>query len=190
VAGEPGAARRTLDQLYPPLAPAVQAWAHLRLGPRLRQELSPEDLAQEIWLRALEALPGWSPERCSFRAWLFAVGKRVLLELQRRVLRHAPEQAAAGSTTRLRALDEVPLEVTSLTRRVARDEQLRQFVARLDQLDEVERMTIVHCGFEELSLGDAAQRLGESYDATAKRWQRLRERLRSWSLPPELVAGV
>jgi RNA polymerase sigma factor (sigma-70 family) len=187
---DPEASRRTLAQLYSPLAPALHAWAELRLGRGLRRELAPEDLAQEVWLRALEALPSYSPARCSFRAWLFAVGKRVLLEVQRRARRHGKELPAGGSSTRLAALGEVPFEVTSLTRRVAKDEQVQRFVARVRELDDVERMTVIHCGFEELSLREAAQRLGESYDATAKRWQRLRERLRSWSVPLEMVSGV
>jgi RNA polymerase sigma factor (sigma-70 family) len=189
----PGAdrpAHEALAELYAPLAPALHAWATLRLSARLRRELSPADLAQEVWLRALEVFGAWDARVSSFRAWLFAVAKRVLLEAQRRARRRESEQPAAGSSTRVFALQEVPLEVTSLTRRVAKDEQVQRFVARLHALDDKERMTAIHCGLEELSLAEAAERLGESYAATAKRWQRLRDEMRGWGVPLGLVADA
>jgi RNA polymerase sigma factor (sigma-70 family) len=186
----PEAPGDALARLYPPLAPALLAWAELRLSPRLRRSVAPEDLAQEVWLRAVEVFASFDPARVSFRAWLFAVGKRVLLELHRRSVRHHQELGAGGSSTRLLALQDVPRDVTSLTRRVARDELVRNFVARLNELDEKERMTAIHCGLEELSIGEAAERLGEGYDATAKRWQRLRARIRGWGGSLEMVGGA
>ncbi len=177
-----------LTRLYPPLAPALHAWACLRLRPEDRPRLLPEDLTQEVWLRAFQVFPTFDEGRTSFRAWLFAVAKNVLLEVRRRARRSGAEQAAHGSSTRLAALDQVPLEVTSVTRRVAKDEDLQRFVEKLRELDETERQTVLHCGLEALSLKDAAARLGESYDATAKRWRRLRDRLRTWGAPLGLVA--
>lgn len=180
-------ARSELARLYPPLAPALHTWACLRLRTTDRIKIAPEDLTQEVWMRAVEVFHAWDPKRCSFRAWLFTVAKNVLLEVRRRSRKSSREEGAQGSSTRLLALDQVPLDVTSVTRRVAKDEEVRNFVAKLEELDEVDRMTVVHCGLEELSLSDAATRLGEKYDATAKRWQRLRERMRGWSVPLGLV---
>lgn len=187
---DPNTARERLAHLYPPLAPALVAWASLRLSPSLRRAVSPEDLAQEVWLRAFEVFGSFDAERVSFRSWLFAVAKRVLFEAQRRSLRLGHELAADGSSTRLLALHGVPDDVTSLTRRISRDERVRDFVQRLGELDDTERMTAIHCGLEELSLAEAAQRLGESIDATIKRWQRLRERMRSWAGALDLVGGA
>lgn len=191
VPGEPGDSeadpRCALARLYPPLAPALHAWACLRLRSGEHAKIAPEDLTQEVWLRAVEVFGSWDPQRCSFRAWLFTVGKNVLLELRRRARKSAFEQGANGSSTRLLALDQVPLDITSITRRVAKDEQVRNFVRKLDELDDVDRMTVLHCGLEELPLRDAAARLGENYDATAKRWQRLRERIRGWGTPLGIV---
>ena len=185
---EPGPNPRTeLARLYPPLAPALHAWACLRLGTREHTKIAPEDLTQEVWLRSVEVFASWDPTRCSFRAWLFTVGKNVLLELRRRARKSSREEGAHGSSTRLLALDQVPLDITSITRRVAKDEEIQTFVKKLGELDEVDRMTVVHCGLEELSLRDASARLGENYDATAKRWQRLRERIRGWGTPLGLL---
>jgi RNA polymerase sigma-70 factor (ECF subfamily) len=176
--------RTELARLYPPLAPALHAWASLRLRPEDRPGLLPEDLTQDVWLRAVEAYRSFDPARTTFRAWLFAVAKNVLLEARKRVRRAV---AAPGGTGGLAALHQVPAEITSVTRRVARDEEVQRFVARVHELDEVDRQTVLHCGLEQMNLAEAAARLGESYDATAKRWQRLRERIRGWGAPLGLV---
>ncbi len=175
----PDPAQRLAD-LYPPLAPALHAWACVRLGTD-RTRIAPEDLTQEVWLRAVEVFERFDAGRMPFRAWLFAVAKNVLLEVRRRLERCQAEVGAQGSTTRLLALDEVPLEVSSISRRLARDETVQQFVARVQTLDPIERMTILHCGLEGMPLAEAAARLGENPTATTKRWQRLRERMANWA---------
>lgn len=177
-----------LADLYTPLAPALHAWACVRLGAD-RARIAPEDLTQEVWLRAVEVFERFDGTRMPFRAWLFAVAKHVLLEVRRRLERFQAEQGAHGSTTRLLALDQVPLEVSTISRRLARDETVQQFVARVETLDQVERMTVVHCGLEGMPLAEAAARLGENATATAKRWQRLRERMANWAAPLGMVDG-
>jgi RNA polymerase sigma factor (sigma-70 family) len=187
---DPDATREALARLYPPLAPALVAWASLRLSPAMRRVVAPEDLAQEVWLRCFEVFDSFDADRTGFRAWLFAVAKRVLLEAQRRSMRLGRELAADGSSTRVLALHGLPDDVTSLTRRVSRDERVHDFVQRLADLDEKERMTVIHVGLEELSLTEAAQRLGESHEATGKRMQRLRERMRGWAGALDLIGGA
>lgn len=187
---DPNAAREGLARLYPPLAPALLAWASLRLSPSLRRAVAPEDLAQEVWLRALEVFDSFDERHMTFRAWLFAVSKRVLLEVHRRATSLSKELPTSGSSTRLLALDEVPDSVTSLTRRISKDETVRDFLAKLGELDEKDRMTAIHCGIEELSYAETAQRLGESYEATIKRWQRLRDRMRTWAGALDLLSNA
>ena len=113
----------------------------------------------------------------------------MLFEVQRKAWRHTRESTPEGSTSRLRALDDVPADVTSLTQRVQRDEGVRMFLDRVAQLDDDDRKTLIHCGLEELSLREAAERLDITRDAVAKRWQRLRDRIREWRIPEGLVAG-
>ena len=184
----PGPAAPAFAQLYPAVAPALHAWASMRLGSGDRGRIAPEDLTQEVWLRAFEIFAKFDAARMAFRPWLFAVAKHVLLEVRRR-LRHArPEQAALGSTSRLLALDQVPEEVTSISRRLAKDEALQRFLDRLHQLDPVELQTALHCGIEGMPQAEAAARLGELPATTAKRWQRLREHMRTWGAPLGLLA--
>ena len=124
-----------------------------------KRAVAPDDLAQEVWLRAFEAFDSFDERSTTFRAWLFAVGKRVLLEVQRQAVHLGPELGASGSSTRLLALDAVPDGVTSLTRRVSKDERVRSFLTKIGELDEKDRMTAIHCGLEELGYAETAQRL-------------------------------
>ncbi len=185
-AGAGDAAR--FGELYARLAPALFAWAELRLRPSTRRAVSPEDLAQEVWLRAAAILPAYDPAKSAFRPWLFAVAKNVLLEVQRKLARTWKDRSTEGETGRLFALDQVPEEVTSLSRRLARDDSLARFLARAGTLDEEDRLLLVHCGLEALPVGDVAARLDIGKEAAAKRWQRLRERVREWPSAQALLA--
>src|SRR5262249_43066081 len=61
----PDDTRAALSDLYAPLAPALHAWACMRLGPEDRLRLQPEDLTQEVWLRAFKVFHGFDPSRAS-----------------------------------------------------------------------------------------------------------------------------
>ena len=80
--------------------------------------------------------------------------------------------------------------MTAVSMRLSRDEGLAAFRAEVDALPEDDRKLVVHCGLEGLPLGEVAQRLGLSTEATGKRWQRLRARLAEGTLPEHLLAGV
>lgn len=185
---DPASPPPAFGQLYPTMAPALHAWACMRLAAGERPRVLPEDLTQEIWLRAFQVFGKFDAGRTSFRAWLFAVAKNVLLEVRRRLREQRPEQGALGSTTRLLALDQVPEDVTSISRRLAKAEDVQRFVARLQQLEPVELQTALHCGLEGMPQAEAAARLGEPPATTAKRWQRLREQMRTWGAPLGLLA--
>jgi predicted nucleotidyltransferase len=99
--------RSELARLYPPLAPALHAWACLRLRPEDRPRLAPEDLTQEVWLRAFTVFGAFDPARMMFRAWLSAGAKNVLLEARKRARRAGPERVTeqSGALARSRADD-------------------------------------------------------------------------------------
>jgi RNA polymerase sigma factor (sigma-70 family) len=177
-----------LGELYGRMLPSLYAWATLRIRPEYRRAICPEDLVQEVWLRAAQIFASFDAGRLSFRAWIFTVAKNVLFEVQRKAWKYTRERTPEGSTSKYRALLEVPADVTSLTQRVQRDEGVRLFLERAARLEDDDRKTLIHCGLEELSLREAAERLDLTRDAVAKRWQRLRERIREWRLPDGLVA--
>lgn len=173
--------------LYESIAPALVAWAELRIRPALRARLEPQDLAQEVWFRAWRALTRFDPERGSFRAWVFQIAKNVLLEAFRS-LREPTRPGSPGPTTKLFALQNLPDSATAISRRMARDETLRDFAEMVRGLEEDEQKLVLHCGLEGLPYREAAGRMGISDEALAKRWQRLRGRLVERGIPERLLA--
>lgn len=161
---------RHFEELFERVTPALQAWLALR-APRGRG-LDAQDLLQEIWLRALQNFGTYDAAR-SFRAWILGIAKNVLLQsLARPASRSLDGASSTGSGF------VVPDQATSLGRRFSRDEALELFLARVERLQPDERALLVYCGLEQYSAPEAARRLGLGAEATAKRWQTLRARLR------------
>lgn len=164
--------------------PALYGWAQLRVGRGLRRSLDPEDLVHEVWARALARFEEFDASR-SFRAWLFGIARNVLLETLRDAQRS--REAGAEASQARRAIDEAPDTVTSFTRRLARDEALARFLARVRELGEDEQTLVRMCGLEGATMKEAALRLGIGEEAAKKRWQRLRAELVQRDLPGELL---
>jgi RNA polymerase sigma-70 factor (ECF subfamily) len=164
--------------------PALYGWAQLRVGRRLRRGIEPEDLVQEVWARALTAFEDYDSTR-PFRPWLFGIARNVLLE----ELRGAQRRAADGldASVARRVLEQAPDEVTSFTRRLARDEALAHFLAQVRELGDDEQTLVRLCGLEGASTREAALALGINEEAAKKRWQRLRVELVRRELPHELL---
>ena len=158
----------------------LYCWLRARLNPRVRRDIDAEDLLQEVWVRAsrLERpQPVESP-----RSWLLAVAGYVFLEAVRGWRRRTSGTAGDKET----ALD-VPDDVTSFTRRIARAELRQQFFAELDALADEERLLLVQHGLEGRPMAQVAQQLAVTTEAAHKRWQRLRDRLRTMGSPADLM---
>jgi RNA polymerase sigma factor (sigma-70 family) len=171
------------EVLYADVAPALYAWAELRIRPSLRAQLEPQDLVQEIWLRGRRSFGSFDARGVGFRPWAFRIGKNILMEALRASRSDASPQVGGSPTKSVLALDRIPESVTSFTQRLAREDSMRAFLAEAQALDESDRMLLVHCGLEAESCAEAAVKLGLSEDAAIKRWQRLKARLRElpWS---------
>jgi len=181
--------RPPLARLCNDLGPALYAWTCLRLPARLRGRVAVEDVVQEIWLRVVGIYEqSFQSGSGSPRAFVFAVAKLVLLEVERHAYAREQKAATPGGTTWQKAIGQLPNEVTSLTQRLSRDERVKRFLAQVELLDEDDRRLLLFCGMEDMSQREAAERLGLSTDAAAKRWQRLAERLRSWESARDLLA--
>lgn len=158
--------------LYEDLAPSLYAWARLRMG---SASLDPDDLLQEVWIRALQHGAEFDPAKGSFRGWIFGIAKHVFLEaLRRRPVRRDATQASAAM-----ALDAWPDVATSIRSRLARDESVQRLVDHVATIDDLDRKVLLHCGLEDMPCTLAAVRLGIGVEAVTKRWQRLRARLRT-----------
>jgi RNA polymerase sigma-70 factor (ECF subfamily) len=160
---------------FAPIAPVLFAWASCRIGRELRQRIDPEDLVQEVSVRAFQRAGDYDPARGTFRQWLLGFANRVWLETLRELGNDplGPRRRLGGDSRLPGVMD----EVTTISRRVANDEAARACRARIDELDADDRRLLVAIGIEGLAHGEAAAVLGIGEDTCRKRWQRLRERL-------------
>lgn len=156
-----------LASLYERVAPAVHAWAKLRTRGPLASWCDPDDVVQEVFSRALARIDSYDPANSRFRAWVFRIANLVLMEAYRKV-------PAAPSAP---AIDEVPDSITSLSRRLSREEGLRRFVDQAAALGEDDLRLLLFKGLEGLDHDEASSRLGIDVATCRKRWQRLRARL-------------
>lgn len=171
-------------ELYARVAPALYAWASLRVRPSLRSRIEPGDVVQEVWLRAWQIFASFDSSKCPFRAWVFRVAKLVLLEVCRQ--QATPGRAALGPSTEMEVLRGAPDSMTAVSQRLSRDEAMRAFLERVEGLDGEERKLVAWCGVEGLGFADVARRLDLKRDAVAKRWQRLRARMAEWRVPADV----
>lgn len=172
---QPASSNVPFGDAYREAAPAVFAWVGVHLGPGLRSELDPEDVLQEVACRAFARQADYDPARGPFRAWLFGIARKVLFQSLERMTgsgRPDREWLTTGGLSR------VPEEATSVTRRVARDDAQRRFLALVDELTEEERTLVLQRGLEGLAHEEIAQALGIEAATAAKRWGRLVPRLR------------
>lgn len=162
------------EELFPEVAPALFAWASLRVRAPLRARLDPEDVLQEIGFRAWRQFGDFNPSVAPFRAWVFGIAHRVLQEALRSVARSVVRGVDGQSSF---SIGNYPASATSISRRVARDEAVQGFLRRLERLTEDDRRLVMLRGLEGLSHAEVADALSLTPDNAAKRWQRLRDTL-------------
>ena len=173
------------NELYEEVAPALFAWARVRIRAGRGVHLDPTDLVQEVWCRAWRGLEDLD-ESTPLRPWLFRIAKNVLLESLRAHQRD-DRGGGMGPSTRHMVLQNAPDFATTVSRRMMRDENLAAFDKALQGMPSEERDLIVLCGLEGLPLQDVAARLGLGLEAVTKRWQRLRGRLSSGPGPSDIL---
>lgn len=181
-ASSPRPAPADFDGLYRSVAPALYAWAELRIRPEMRARVDPQDVVQEVWLRAVKRFGSFAGPHEAFRPWVLTIAKNVLLESFRK-LRTGPHlEADIGPTTRMLVIEGCPEAITSFTQRLAKDDAVRRFLELAGRLEDTDRQVLVRCGLEGRTCADVAREVEMTEDAVLKRWQRLRARLRdeSW----------
>lgn len=164
--------RPQFESLFHDVAPVLFAWASVRVRPPLRARVDPEDLMQEIACRAFTAFHDFNPELAPFRAWIFGIAHRVLQEFLRSSVRGGGTIRSASGILR-----DLPASATTVSRRVARDEAVARFIAQIESLEDQDRKLVIYRGLEGLTHTEVATLLSLTPDATAKRWQRLRDTL-------------
>ncbi len=167
-----------LGELYARTAPALFAWISGRWSRGLRSKFDAEDLLQECWVEALGRFTTFDPKKGTFRRWMIGVAHYVMLNRIRRLSRAEAHLKAFPAAIDPDSLSQIPADVSTVSRRVSRDEALAKFVAFIHDLEDADREILLHCGLEDLSAREAGEALGLSTAAVEKRWQRLRARIR------------
>jgi RNA polymerase sigma factor (sigma-70 family) len=174
-------------ELYERIAPALYTWASLRIRPSMRGALDPQDVVQEVWCRAWKGFDRFDPKETPFRSWVFRIAKNVMLEGFRKLQRSGA--SAAGPSTRLFQMQNLPDSATAISGKVARHEGIQVLLGWAQSLPEEERQLFVHCGLEGLSYAEVAERMQLQRDTVAKRWQTLRARVAQFGVPKDLVTA-
>ena len=157
--------------LHTHLSPQVIAWAEFQLPREVRGWISPDELAQEVWVRAWTNFDSFDRSKGRFRAWLFGIAYKAL----RNELREGHRRR---SRLQIEPLPDTLVEMTSVVGQVSRRLDLERLRQALDDLSAADRLIAVYRGLEGLSHQVVASRVGSTPDAVEARWRRMRPRLK------------
>ncbi|MGI8477493.1 MAG: RNA polymerase sigma factor [Thermomicrobiales bacterium] len=80
-------------RIYDKYVPVVHRYCHRRLG----SVHAAEDATSTVFLKAMAALPAFSPGAGSFRSWLFAIAHNVIVDQVRQTARRMDQALEAGA---------------------------------------------------------------------------------------------
>lgn len=170
----------TLYQLYRP-----RVYRYLRIWVGNAEEA--DDLAQDVFLRAMVALPGYRPNGAPFLAWLMRIARNRALDrlraARRRPLLSLEAQAESGMPE---AWDPVASSPGSLpVEELSRVELRQRLLAALEQLPEDQRVAVILVDIEGLTYDEAAAMAAVPAGTLKSRLSRGRARLRALLLADE-----
>ena len=146
--------------LYARYVDRIYTYLRTRTGRARDDEAA--DLTQQVFLRALDALPRYQPRAgVSVAAWLFRIARNAATDWQRRQRKIIPWQAVPE--------DLHPRSPESAEDDVLRRDDIADVQHLLGTLDEQTREAIVLRFTAELSLAEIGVVLGASEDAVRKR---------------------
>ena len=174
----------------------LEALVHLRLGKRLRQKVEPEDVLQEVYVRARPALQSFQlTDKGSFFRWFGAIAEHVIqdlaprhLEAEKRALSH---ERSLERERLFEARGPSPSEI------LRRWERLERLEAALDRLHPDHREVIILSVVRGLLTREIAERMHRSPQAVGMLLLRAVRKLReefgttdSFHLPASSIASL
>jgi RNA polymerase sigma-70 factor (ECF subfamily) len=152
----------------------------------MRAVVTPEDVVQEVWARAIPKFGEFDPDKGEFRGWIFGFAKRVLKQLLRQKERR---EIQPGVQTGELCLTSLPADITSVTRRVTRSEEFRFLIDLSRTLDPVDQEILLQRGLQGQAHDAIASSLSISPASCRKRWERLRVVLREHGVSSRILAA-
>jgi RNA polymerase sigma-70 factor (ECF subfamily) len=162
-----------LDQLCRVYAERVRWMVRLRIGKELRSKLESMDLAQEVFIHALEGLGDFTYEdEGDFVRWLSKIAENAFrdnldkLHAEKRDIRKELRLGGSGPTTGGRfAGAPGPIAATTPSAIMSKREDLARLEEAIDKLRPEYREVILLAKIEELSYSQIGDRLGKSAGA-------------------------
>jgi RNA polymerase sigma-70 factor (ECF subfamily) len=174
MAGDRGAVERVLATIRP----LVVRYCRARLGRMDRSSVSADDVAQEVCLAVLTALPGYRVQGRPFLAFVYGIASHKVIDAHRAATRNRSEPVADVPD----ALD----GSDGPEQRALRGELSGQMARLLDQLPEKQREIIVLRVVVGLSAEETADAVGSTPGAVRVAQHRALARLRR-NMPEEEV---
>ncbi len=128
---------------------------HRYIAARVRRPSDAEDLAQLVFVKALEALPRYEQRGVPFGGWLFRLARNVVIDHLRTSREHVELDALTGQTDGLAGP-----EALALAR-----QQMDEVAAALADLTDEQRDAIALRFFAGLSVREAAEAMGKQEGA-------------------------
>jgi RNA polymerase sigma factor (sigma-70 family) len=153
-----------LQQLFEELGPAVAGYL------RAQRAAEPDDLANEVFLRAFRGIDTFAGEEASFRSWIFTIAHNVLVDDVRRAQRRP---VVVDLRDRMPPLQGGDAEQDAM-RALAHDD----VQARLGCLTEDQRTVVLLRVVADLTLQQIAQATGKRVGAVKATQRRALEALR------------
>ncbi len=168
--------REAFSQLAERYQQRLECLVHLRLGPRLRQQVDMEDVTQECFLKAFLSIGKfeWQGEG-SFFHWLVKIAENQINDLARKHLKARkrggePSAGAEGSPAGQelgQPLDDLKSPEVTPSRALRRQERLNRLEKVLEQLLPERREVVLLALIHELPSKEIAARMGRSPEAVS-----------------------
>lgn len=144
--------RGAFSQLYEALFDRVYRYILVRVG----SSAEAEDLAQEVFLRVMRALPDFQFRGRPFTAWLFRIAHNTVVDRHRQ----------RGGVTSVPIDNAEPLVSNEdVAQEALHSVDIEQVHKALDRLTELQRQVVLHRFVAELSLAETAEAMGRDVNA-------------------------
>lgn len=145
--------RGAFEELATSASSALLARIQRRMGADLKQDLDPEDVLQETFVRAFQSIGSFRWQgKGSFESWLYGIALRIILHSARE----------RGKWNLLRVTREPEAEAPSPSRLQRREERFDRLARSLESLSPEYRQVVQLARLEGLSIAEIARRVNRT----------------------------
>jgi RNA polymerase sigma factor (sigma-70 family) len=145
-----------IERMFTALSPVVEGYL------RVQGSTEPEDLTSEVFLAVIRNVSGFDGDERGFRAWVFTIAHRRLLDERRRLRRRPPPDPLAEASDQLAAELVAPDDVEGTIDRALGADRVR---ALCDRLAPGQREVLLLRLLGDLSIDQTAAAMGKTAGA-------------------------